>query len=323
MTSLIAHPESATRVPPASVEASYAHCREVTRKRAGNFFHGLRLTPEPKRSSLYCIYAWMRAADDIVDDAGALDDRRDALDAFWVATEQVLSGGRPESDAPHQVLWPAFGHTVRSFRLDPHEFEELISGMRDDLEADEALGMRQDVEPRFQTRAQLERYCYRVASVVGVICVRIWGLRPHADPALARTLAVQRGLAFQLTNILRDVAGDLDEGRLYLPAEDLSRFGVTPEEIRRWDAPERAASLVLSLASWAREAYTNSAPLNQLVHADGQPALWAMTTIYSEILRLIERNPAVCVSPHRASLPKVRKATIGLRALVRSRVPSA
>ena len=321
MTTALVQPVSPPPAPPGA-EASYAHCRDVTRKRAGNFFHGLRLTPEPKRSSLYCIYAWMRAADDIVDDAGALSDRRGALDAFWQATEIVLAGGTPDADAPHASLWPAFADTVARFALVPDEFADLIAGMRDDLEADEAAGLRTEIEPRFQTRAQLERYCYRVASTVGVICIRIWGLRPHADPALARTLAVQRGLAFQLTNILRDVAGDLDEGRLYLPSADMDRFGLTPDDVRRWNHPEKSAALILSLASWARDAYTQSSTLHQLVHADGQPALWAMTTIYSEILRLIERNPAVTVSPTRASLPTVRKATIGLRALVRSRVPS-
>jgi len=321
VTTALTHPVAAPDAMP-SVEESYALCREITRKRAGNFFHGLRLTPDPKRASLYCIYAWMRAADDIVDDAGAISDRRGVLDAFWKSTEAVLTGESPGTGCPHAPLWPAFADTVARFALDHTEFADLIAGMRDDLEADEAAGLGSDIVPRFQTRAQLERYCYRVASTVGVICIRIWGLRPHADPALARTLAVRRGLAFQLTNILRDVAGDLDEGRLYLPADDLARFGLSADDVRRWSDPEKAATLILSLAAWAREAYTASAPLHDLVHADGRPALWAMTTIYSEILRLIERTPAVCVAPRRASLPKVRKATIGLRALVRSRVPS-
>lgn len=319
MTTALVQPVSPAALSP-SVIASYAHCREVTRRRAGNFFHGLRLTPEPKRSSLYCVYAWMRAADDIVDDPGHLSARRVALDEFWKASRRVLEGGTVDAGAPHALLWPAFADTIARFELPPGEFQDLMAGMDDDLRADAVPG---EHAPRFETRAQLERYCYRVASTVGVICVRIWGVKPHADPELARTLAVTRGLAFQLTNILRDVASDIDEGRVYLPADDLRRIGITTAQVRAWNPPHQAASLIQSLSSWAREAYERSAPLDQLVHADGQSALWAMTTIYSDILRLIERNPSVCVGPTRASLPKVRKAAIGLRALVRARVPSS
>jgi len=319
VTTALVQPVPHTALSP-SVVASYAHCREVTRHRAGNFFHGLRLTPEPKRSSLYCIYAWMRAADDIVDDAGSIAGRRAALDDFWQASSRVLEGGTPDPGAPHAPLWPAFADTISRFELPSGEFQDLMEGMDDDLRADGAEG---DHKPRFETRAQLERYCYRVASTVGVICVRIWGVRPHADPEIARTLAITRGLAFQLTNILRDVASDNDEGRVYIPADDLRRFGVSIAQVRAWSPPEQSSSVILSLASWARDAYERSAPLDQLVHPDGLPALWAMTTIYSDILRLIERNPSVTVASTRASLPKVRKAAIGLRALVRSRVASS
>lgn len=301
------------------LENAFDAVREITRREAGNFYHGLRLTPEPKRSALYSIYAWMREADDIVDAEGTgADAKRAELEAFARRTEAVFSGGGT-SDADG-ATWVALRETVRRFELEVGEFRDLLAGMREDVELDGSVraGAGGAPEPRYATREELARYCYHVASTVGIVCMRVWGTRPGAPWERVRELAIVRGRAFQLTNILRDYAGDYDEGRVYLGREDFERFGLTPGGLREWADPGRCAEMVRSVASWAGEAYERSRPLDELIATDCAPAMWAMTRIYATLLQTIERQPALVVGSPRAHLPTYRKVAIGVRALVRS-----
>ncbi len=273
-----------------SAARAFAHCRDVTRSRARNFFYGLRLLPEPKRSALYAIYAWMREADDIVDDG-----RPHELEAFERSTADVLSGGTP----PPGPLWTALAATASAWDLELQPFLDMIRGQRFD----------QDGQP-VQTEDDLFEYCRRVASTVGLICIRIWG---HVDPA-APALAVDRGIAFQLTNILRDLGEDLSRGRCYLPADQMKDCGIDAGDLASWRPSDRCHHLVRGWIEVAREHYERSRPLDAMIDSDSRPALWAMTTTYSTLLSRIAAAPRRSVLGRRIRLSAARKAGIAVRA---------
>ncbi|MBA4120122.1 MAG: phytoene/squalene synthase family protein [Isosphaera sp.] len=290
-------------VDPAGLDRSFALCRAVARSRARNFYYGLKLTPEPRRSAVYAVYAWMRDGDDRVDAAGTAAEKRTALERFAASTRAALQSGQWEP-AARESYWPAFAATVGSYQID----HALLWSMVD--------GLAEDIEPvACSTTADLERYCYRVASTVGLACVSVWGLRPGlspADTARAPELAIRRGHAFQLTNILRDLAEDLDQSppRVYVPADTLARHGLSPAQLRAWAQPQRCAALVRELAGVAAAHYAASADLERMIDAACTPTLWAMTRIYRGLLSVIERDPArVCVGP-RVRLSSAHKGLI-------------
>lgn len=312
-----------------SLADSFAHCREVTRRSARNFYYGLRLTPEPRRSAVYSIYAWMRHADDIVDDPAPAALRKERLATLAAHTESIIratpaSGPAADSSAPHDLVqsapvpagatepfWPAFAHTLAAYPIDHACFRDMVAGLAHDLEP-----------AGYATQADLDQYCYCVASTVGLVCVAIWGLRPGVTAQTARPLAIARGKAFQLTNILRDIGHDFDESprRVYVPREVLARHGLTADELRAWARPDACRALVLDLADLARERYRESAGLEDLIDPACAPAMWGMTRIYSGLLEAIAADPARVVGPGRVRLSSVTKGLIAVRALVRSRI---
>jgi phytoene synthase len=283
------------------VAEAMRHCRDVTRRRARNFYYGLKLTPEPQRSALYSIYAWMRRADDLVDSAAdATGGRRQALDTFREATDAALAGSSVDDDP----LWVALSDTASGFDLPTEAFHGVLDGQIEDLTG-----------RRYETFDELRRYCECVASTVGLICISIWGYR---DPA-ARELAVDRGIAFQLTNILRDYRQDYDAGRVYLAQEDFDRHRLTPTMLRKWDDPARCRALILEQVERAQSFYDRSAPLEGMITSSCRPTLWAMTTIYRGLLEKLRRLPKRVVSENRLRLSSVHKGMIALRA--RRRIP--
>jgi phytoene synthase len=287
--------------------AAYEECAAVTRTRARNFYYGLRLTPEPRRSALYSIYAWMRHADDCVDAADTVEHRRSALRRFRSMTEMVMSGEMPDEDPSR--FWLAFAATVRSYPLDPAIIRDMLAGLEDDLDHE-----------WYRTEAELWQYCYRVASTVGLACVAVWGTRAGADPERVRELAVRRGQAFQRTNILRDFAEDFDSQprRVYLPREAFDAAGLTPEGVRQWSHASACEGFIRSQAAAARAEYQASAGLEGMIDPACAPTLWAMTQIYSGILEQIEAEPEAIVR-RRVRLASARKAWIALAATWRGR----
>ena len=280
---------------PTVVEA-LEHCREVTRRRARNFYYGLKLTPEPQRSALYSIYAWMRRADDRVDGAtDAVDGRRREMAEFRFTTDEALSG-RVNGN---EYLWIALADTATRFDVPRESFQLVLEGQLADLAGTD-----------YATFSDVRDYCYRVASSVGLICISVWG---YSDPA-ARDLAVDRGIAFQLTNILRDYKEDYDDGRVYLPAEDLARHGLTAERLRRWEDPAACDALIGEQVQRTQSYYERSAPLDGLISRCGRPTLWAMTSIYGGLLSKIARSPRRIVGHRRLRLSSLRKGTIAWRA---------
>lgn len=293
---------------------AYAACAEIVRLRARNFYYGLRLTPEPKRSAIYAVYAWMREADDIADDPGLTRAERDErLDEFESLTERLLTGGSLPSDAG--ACWIAMRDAVERYPIDPEDLRELIRGVRADVEAEERV--------EFATCADLETYCDRVASTAGRICVAIWGISDELERARARELATLRGHAFQITNVLRDLGEDLDDGRCYLPAELLERHGVSCAELREWSRPSACAAALREAAGWAERAYNESAELDAMIVPECRAAIGAMTDIYHGLLRVIERDPSRVVSDRRVRLAGWRKVAIAVRAAVAGRAAKA
>jgi len=261
------------------LDHAYAICRGVTRTSAKNFFYAFLVMPREKRNALCAVYAFMRHADDLSDDATQpVEQRRTKLEAWREQFHQAMQGHA--TDDP--VLF-ALADAQQRFKIPVHLFDQLVEGTMMDLEQSVA-----GAPLTFRTFDDLSRYCYHVASVVGLISIRIFG---YKDPA-AEPLAERTGIAFQLTNIIRDVREDALLGRVYLPEEDLARFGRTTGEL----APALLgngfqaavwADILRFEADRARELYRSADELIPLIDEDCQPALWALVTIYRRLLEKI------------------------------------
>jgi 15-cis-phytoene synthase len=287
----------------ATALAALRHCREITRRCARNFYYGLKLSPEPQRSALYVIYAWMRRADDLVDNAATPDTSaiEARLQSFRDATDAALRGSPMNNDP----LWIGLADTATRFRLPAEHFHAMLDGQVEDL-----------AKPSYATFEDLRGYCYRVASTVGLICIEVWG---YSDRS-ARELAVERGIAFQLTNILRDYRQDYEAGRIYLPLEDFERHGITPQELRDWSHPQECHALMRQQIERTESYYRRSAALDGMIAPGCRPTLWAMTTIYHGLLRKMMNNPSKLMLGGRLRLSALQKGTIALRAKWISRV---
>jgi len=272
---------------------SFAHCRRVARAEARNFYYGFRLLPEEKHAALCALYAFMRWVDDISDAPGDPAAKARGLAAAREAVERVAGG-----DASTPVFLPALAHTVSTYRIPRGYLDELIAGVEMDLNVSS-----------YRTFDDLRVYCHRVAGVVGQCCVHVFGFE---DPR-ALDLADRLGLAFQLTNILRDVAADFALGRVYLPQEDLARCGCTPGQAAQAPPSPAARELFRFEAERARGFYDEGAALLPLIGADSRAALWALARIYGGLLGKMEaRGYDVTSAPVRLSAAE--KTWILLRA---------
>ncbi len=281
-----------------ALEASYEHCRRVARTRARNFYYSFVLLPRAQRNAICAIYAFMRQCDDLSDDPAGPVPPREAIHAWRSAADAAIEGRFGESP-----IWPAFHDTVTRYRI-PHEyFHDMIEGVLSDLEP-----------RRVAVFDELYRYCYQVASVVGLTVIHIFGFRgPEALP-----LAEKCGVAFQLTNILRDVREDAGRDRIYLPAEDLKHFGVHPRDLAEGKRTDEFVALMEFEAQRARAYYKESEPLIDMVDQHSRSSLWALIQIYSRLLQRIERTN-YDVLARRVELPVREKLGIILKAAVGAR----
>ncbi|MBV9342576.1 MAG: phytoene/squalene synthase family protein [Acidobacteria bacterium] len=260
---------------------AYSVCRGITRANAKNFYYGFLLLPKRKRQALCAVYAFMRRCDDIADDsARSASERRQTLDA-WVAAFHSAQSGLATDDPVLLALTDA----QRRFQIPVG----LLDGLAFGTGMDATEGPEEPFAPglRLQYRSfeDLERYCYHVASIVGLVCIRIFG---YSDPA-AEPLAERCGLAFQLTNIIRDVKEDAGLGRIYLPAEDMEKFGISPAELAGTPDRQRLRPLLEFEARRAFENYRAAEELRPLVAEDSQPALSVLVGIYRGLLEKIAR----------------------------------
>ena len=255
-------------------EASFAFCRRVAKSRARNFYYSFTLLPRAERDAMCAIYAFMRRSDDITDNATEpIQVRRQQLFEWRDKLVDALEG-RQRGD---QVL-PAFSETVRRYEIPQQYFFELLAGMESDLH-----------EPLYGTFDDLYRYCYQAAAVVGMATIHVFGFEsPRALP-----LAEKCGVAFQLTNIMRDVQEDACLGRVYFPESELRDFGMERRDLLEGtvgQSEERFQSFMEFQWSRAASYYEQAFPLVSMIKSRNRPALWAMVAIYRELLGRMRRS---------------------------------
>src|SRR5215469_14471705 len=270
---------------PASIAGSYEHCHHIARVARSNFYYAFYLLPTPKRDGLAALYAFMRLIDDVSDEGQDLAAKqrglarwRTALDQAITGQEQVLDGNAavssPAATLPGaEETLPALVDTMQRYNMPARYLHDLISGAEIDLTV------------RFYpTFDRLREYCYRVAGTVGLTCTHVFGFRD----AHALDLAEKLGLAFQLTNIIRDVHEDHKLGRVYLPEEDLARYGVSTEDFGRDEATLGMRELLRFQADRAWQLYEDGSALLGLIDEDSRGALWLLVHTYSALLGRIE-----------------------------------
>jgi phytoene synthase len=287
----------------ATLIASRDYCRAVTRQAAKNFYYGLKLLPSVKRAVMYALYAYMRLVDDIADahagDGRTTEDRIAELERWRDQTRAILEGC-PPAEGSHPV-WPAFYEAVHRFNVPAKVFDAIIAGQEQDLAGSVS----------FRTFAELEEYCYRVAGVVGLASIHVFGF---VGGGATEQLALHRGTAFQLTNILRDLREDASRGRCYLPRAELEEFGVTDAQLRSGATSEPFDRFMRFQVERARSFYDRSDELVHRVQRDSRPTLVAMTQIYRGLLEKIAGDPQR-VLRQRVSLSPWSKLRIGWKAV--------
>jgi phytoene synthase len=282
-----------------TLESSYRFCVALSQREARNFYYSFLLLPSHLRRSMCALYAFMRRTDDLADDPapGREGDRDAALERWRVDVHRALDAGDPGT-------WPglaALAATVDRHAIPRRYLDAVIDGVAMDL------------HPRpFPTFDDLYGYCYRVASAVGLCCLHIWGYR--SEEGRAESLAEACGVALQLTNILRDVREDAENGRIYLPLDELARFGVAPEELLSRRTNERVRALLAFQGERAYDYYEKARPLSPLVAPVGRPVLGTIVGIYRTLLDEIARRD-YDVLAGRVALSPWRKSAITLRAL--------
>jgi phytoene synthase len=264
------------------IEAAYAVCRAIAKREAKNFYYSFVALPAHKRDAMCAIYAFMRHADDISDDESKDHATRRMELAQWTA---AWRNGRDVSDDP---VFIAVRDTQSRFAIPDGLLEQLIQGTAMDLQPEATNRRNADGLDTFATFTDLYHYCYYVASVVGLVCIRIFG---YGNPA-AEKLAEETGIAFQLTNILRDVREDAERGRVYIPVDELAASGTSAArlaEVRSGTELTESQRLVLAgIARRARAYYQSADRLLPLISADSRPALRVLVKIYARLLRQIE-----------------------------------
>jgi phytoene synthase len=280
-----------------TVEQSYAFCEGVARSQAKNFYITFLLLSRDQRRAMCAIYAFMRYCDDLSDAAG-IADRAAAISGWSNDLKATLAGHPPDkSSSGAAALWPAFADAVQRYKIPHQYFHDMIAGVSSDL------------EPRtMQTFDDLYHYCYQVASVVGLTIVHIFGF----DSPQALKLAEKCGIAFQLTNILRDVREDAENGRVYWPSEDLIHFGVAEADLRSTRLTPALKNMLAFEAQRAGVFYKESSPLVGLVHRGSRASLRALIGIYSRLLDKIVAADYDVLS-QRVRVPTAEKFWILLR----------
>jgi squalene synthase HpnC len=269
----------------ADVAASYEECHRIARDAHSNFYPAFFLLPKPKRDAIVALYAFMRLIDDVSDEGADLAEKQRGLAKWRAALDQAITGeeqvfdGNAAMVSPRETLagasdvLPALVDTIQRYKMPSRYLHDLLSGAEMDLTI--------QVYPSFE---RLKEYCYRVAGTVGLTCTHIFGFRDSK----ALDLAEKLGLAFQLTNIIRDVREDYALGRIYLPDEDLGRYGVTKEDFARNEATLGMRELLRFEADRAWRLYEDGSRLLGLIDEDSRGTLWLLVHTYSALLARIE-----------------------------------
>ena len=278
---------------------AYKTCRAIARREARNFYFAFVALPAPRRNAICAIYAFMRQADDLADDESRPRQERRRLDAWLAEWREAATGA-----ATRDHIFIAVRDATRRFEIPLHLLDELVAGVALDLDYDPS-----GAPLTYATFPDLYHYCYLVASVVGMVCIRIFG---YSD-LRANELAEEVGVAFQLTNILRDVAEDAERNRVYLPLKDLARHRVTLDSLLHHPkgSPPTANQrrLFAGIARLAERYYNAARHLMPLIDPMSRPALWVLVTIYHALLKRIVRAN-YDVFTRRARVPLIKKLAI-------------
>ncbi len=297
-------------IPRPALDASYAHCKQVVEERAKNFSYAFLLLPAAKRRALEAIYAYCRVADDFADDDGLTTEERALRLADLRARLRLAMPRRGDPPAPELRYAPELDLLMNALRDAALRF----GVRREDLD-EVAIGCEQDlVVTRYETFEDLHGYCYMVASAVGLACLEVFGYR--GDAKAVRSMAVDLGLAMQLTNIIRDVREDIERDRVYLPHEDLVRFGVSEDQLRCGDTSGGWCDFLAFEIQRARCYFARGKRLARFVRRNARVCPLALASIYEGLLDEIERANYDVFS-QRVSLSSRRK--LGLLGLAMGR----
>jgi len=283
-----------------TITEAQAFCTNLTKNSGSNFYYSFLFLPKSRREAMYTVYAFCKAADSAVDEPPPDSNPTEEL-TRWRAELDAVYGGTP--------TWPimiSLAHHAKQLSIPKAYFEELIKGVEMDL-----------TTQRYRTFDELSVYCYRVASIVGLICLHVFGpTSPHAQD-----YAVDLGMAFQLTNILRDLGTDAEQGRIYLPLEDLAQFGCTEADLLQRKGSPQLKELVHFEASRARRFYARAQAALESLPARDRRALTVaeiMRAVYSRILKRIERPDHQTFGP-RARLSTSHRLGVAAGIWLRSR----
>ncbi len=291
--------QSPTTNPALDLESAYEACRTITRREAKNFYYAFLTLPAAKRRAIYAAYAFCRHCDDSVDEETSTDAKLKALTELQANLNSIYSGG---ATSP---VYVALADVAKNYDIPQDYFQEVILGVESDL-----------VKDRFQNFEELREYCYRVASVVGLICLQIFGYEDDD----AKEYAVDLGLAMQLTNIIRDVREDLDMGRVYLPQDELARFGYSEEDLRNGVRNEAFLELMRFQSQRAREYFDRGFKLLPYLSRRSRACPAVLGALYSKVLDRIEASD-YDVLESRVSLSKAEKIGITAKTWLGSMLP--
>lgn len=276
-------------------------CSSLTKKSRSNFYYAFLFLPRAQREAMYAVYAFCRILDDVVDLGGVAEVQRRELARWRRELARCFEG------APEEPVAQRLAQVVKRFPIPQVALEAIIDGVEMDLD-----------HSRYETFEDLYPYCYRVAGAVGLCCIEIFG---YSDPR-CREYAVNLGVALQLTNILRDIQADAERGRIYLPQEDLSRFGVSAADLKEGRYSPGFVELMGFEASRARQFYERAWAALPAQDARRLVAAEIMGRIYFALLRAIE-NRQFRVFGSRVIVPVSRKLAIALSCWARARLPRA
>ena len=288
-----------TADPKLDLESAYEACRTITRREAKNFYYAFLTLPVAKRRAIYAAYAFCRHCDDTVDEETSTEAKLKALSDLQANLDSTYSGS---ASSP---VYVALADVARNYDIPQDYFQEIILGVESDL-----------VKDRFQNFDELKEYCYRVASVVGLICLQIFGYEDDR----AKEYAVDLGLAMQLTNIIRDVREDLDMGRVYLPQDEMARFGYSEDDLRNGVRNEAFLELMRFQSQRAREYFDRGFKLLPYLSRRSRACPAVLGALYSKVLDRIEASD-YNVLESRVSLSKAEKIGITAKTWLGSMLP--
>jgi phytoene synthase len=290
--------------------ASYKFAAAAVKRSGSNFSRAFLVLSKEQRLAFYAVYAFMRFCDDVSDSDESVDNKREGL-RRWRALLDEAAGNthgaayaaEASRDARTALVLPAFRDTLQRYSIPAQYFHWIIDGTEMDLDTD-----------RCETFDDLYKYCFHVASAVGLVCLKIFGFRED-EKERAEKLAEQCGVAFQLTNILRDIREDSERGRIYLPLEDMRRFKYSEEDLKNGVVNENFRALMRFEAERARFYYDEARKLPPLVTPASRPSLRVMMEVYSRLLdRMVESD--FDVFKRRIRLGRSEKISIVLKAVL-------